>query len=136
MTREQPNAESDITRIVDRNIRAMLERRRQDDLARSTQERIADRITAFAGSMVFIYLHAAIFGLWIVINLAVPSWAFDRTFVGLAMVASVGAFFLSSFLLITQNRMAAAADKRADLDLHISLLAEHEITRLIALTAK
>jgi uncharacterized membrane protein len=49
------------------------------------------------------------------------------------MVASVEAIFLSTFVLITQNRMAALADKRADLDLQISLLAEHEITRLISL---
>lgn len=49
------------------------------------------------------------------------------------MVASVEAIFLSTFVLITQNRMAVLADKRADLDLQISLLAEHEITRLISL---
>jgi uncharacterized membrane protein len=50
------------------------------------------------------------------------------------MVASVEAIFLSTFILITQNRMAAQAQKRTDLDLQISLLAEHEITRLIILT--
>jgi uncharacterized membrane protein len=47
----------------------------------------------------------------------------------------VEAIFLSTFILITQNRMAAQAQKRADLDLQISLLAEHEITRLIILTS-
>jgi uncharacterized membrane protein len=51
------------------------------------------------------------------------------------MVASVEAIFLSTFVLISQNRMAAAADKRADLDLQISLLAEHEVTRLTTLVA-
>jgi uncharacterized membrane protein len=51
----------------------------------------------------------------------------------LAMIASVEAIFLSTFVLISQNRMAAAADKRADLDLQVSLLAEHEITRLATL---
>ncbi len=51
------------------------------------------------------------------------------------MVASVEAIFLSTFVLITQNRMAAAADKRADLDLQISLLAEHEITKLASLVS-
>jgi len=50
------------------------------------------------------------------------------------MVASVEAIFLSTFILITQNRMAAQAQQRADLDLQISLLAEHEITRLLTLT--
>jgi hypothetical protein len=49
------------------------------------------------------------------------------------MIASVEAIFLSTFVLISQNRMAAAADTRADLDLQISLLAEHEITGMIRL---
>jgi uncharacterized membrane protein len=49
------------------------------------------------------------------------------------MFASVEAIFLSTFVLINQNRMAAADDKRAELDLQISLLAEHEITRLITM---
>jgi uncharacterized membrane protein len=53
----------------------------------------------------------------------------------LAMIASVEAIFLSTFVLISQNRMAAAADKRADLDLQVSLLAEHEITRLVTLVS-
>jgi uncharacterized membrane protein len=45
------------------------------------------------------------------------------------MVASMQAIFLSTFVLITQNQMAALADKRADLDLQVSLLAEHEIAK-------
>jgi len=49
------------------------------------------------------------------------------------MVASVEAIFLSTFILITQNRMSAAADRRAKLDLQISLLAEQEVTKLAAL---
>lgn len=60
---------------------------------------------------------------------------FDPSFVILAMVASVEAIFLSTFVLISQNRMAASADKRAELDLQISLLAEHEITKLVALVS-
>ena len=51
------------------------------------------------------------------------------------MMAPVEAIFLSTFVLISQNRMAAAADRRADLDLQISLLAEHEITKLATLAA-
>jgi uncharacterized membrane protein len=63
----------------------------------------------------------------------IPIW--DPSFAVLAMVASVEAIFLSTFVLMSQNRMAAAADKRADLDLQISLLAEHEITRLAKILA-
>jgi uncharacterized membrane protein len=94
-------------------------------------------MTRFAGSMLFVYVHIIVFSLWIVANLGwapgVPVW--DPSFAVLAMVASVEAIFLSTFVLITQNRMGAAADKRADLDLQISLLAEHEVTRLAAVVS-
>jgi uncharacterized membrane protein len=52
------------------------------------------------------------------------------------MVASVEAIFISTFVMISQNRMARQADQRADLDLQISLLSEHEITRLITLVTE
>lgn len=125
------------SRIVERNIRALLERRAEDEGAKNREGRIADAITRFTGSMRFVYLHLLLFGGWILLNLGlVPSVRpFDPSFVTLAMVASVEAIFLSTFVLISQNRMAALADKRADLDLQVSLLAEHEITRLLRLTA-
>jgi uncharacterized membrane protein len=120
---------------VERNIRALIQHRREKEGTRSREERIADAITRFTGSMRFVYIHLVLFGGWIVINLGwvpgVPE--FDPSFVVLAMVASVEAIFLSTFVLISQNRMAALADRRADLDLQISLLSEHEITRLITL---
>jgi uncharacterized membrane protein len=123
--------------VVERNIRALVEHRRDADRAKSLQDRIADRITRFTGSMLFVYLHVVIYGLWIVVNLGwLPVPQFDPTFVVLAMVASVEAIFLSTFVLISQNRMAALADKRAELDLQVSLLAEHEVTRLITLTTE
>jgi uncharacterized membrane protein len=124
-----------MARVVDRNIRALLQHRQEQQGSRSRQERIADAVTRFTGSMRFVYIHLVVFGAWIAINLGwlpfVPR--FDPSFVVLAMVASVEAIFLSTFVLISQNRMAALADKRADLDLQVSLLAEHEITRLITL---
>jgi len=122
--------------VVHRNIRALLEVRQQFERRKSRQDRIADSITAFTGSLTFVYLHALWFGGWIVLNLGwIPGVKpFDPfPFVMLAMVASVEAIFLSTFVLISQNRMAALADKRADLDLQINLLAEHEITRLIGM---
>ena len=116
-----------------RNIEALRERRVQDAKNRSLQDRIADRITGFTGSMSFVALHLALYGFWIIANLGwipgVPRW--DETFVVLAMVASVEAIFLSTFVLISQNRMMVAADQRADLDLQISLLTEHEVTSLV-----
>lgn len=118
-----------------RNIEALQERRRQEAASSTPQERLAAAITAFSGSMTFVYLHLALFGAWIAINLGlVPGLrAFDPSFVILAMEASVEAIFLSTFVLISQNRSAAEADKRADLDLRISLLTEHELTTLTRL---
>jgi uncharacterized membrane protein len=123
--------------VLERNIRALQLRRQREEDEATTQERLAEAITRFTGSMRFVYLHLAFFGFWLVANLGwipgVPAW--DPTFVVLAMIASVEAIFLSTFVLISQNRMAAAADKRADLDLQISLLAEHEVTRLVTLVS-
>lgn len=130
-----PNSGGPIAGVLERNIQALLARKRQEEKRKSLQDRVADSMTGFTGSMLFVYLHLGLFGLWIAINLGwVPGIPrFDPSFVVLAMAASVEAIFLSTFVLITQNRMAAAADKRAELDLQISLLAEHEITRLLTL---
>ena len=127
-----------LSSVLERNIQALKERQHREEKEASLQERIADRITRFTGSMLFVYIHLALFGFWIVANLGwipgLPKW--DPTFVVLAMWASVEAIFLSTFVLISQNRMAAAADKRADLDLQISLLAEHELTKLTTLVGE
>lgn len=50
------------------------------------------------------------------------------------MIVSLAAIFLSTFVLISQNRAAAESEKRAELDLQTNLLSEHEITRLLSLT--
>lgn len=140
MTDERPVDSASPTlsmaRIVERNIAALIERRQQEEKARRGQDKIADAITRFTGSMRFVLIHIIGFGLWIVINLGwTPLEQFDPTFVVLAMIASVEAIFLSTFVLITQNRMQVQADRRADLDLQISLLAEHEVTQLLQITA-
>ena len=120
--------------IVERNIASLLTQRNQEERNKSTQDKVADRITSFAGSMAFVYIHLCMFGLWIIWNLG---WLglppFDKSFVVLAMFASVEAIFLSTFVLISQNRAAVQADKRADLDLQVGLLAEHEVTHLITM---
>lgn len=126
-----------MTRVVERNIDALLERQRKEARARSPQQRLADAITTFAGSLTFVGLHATLVAIWVLINVGwTPLEPFDPTFVILATVASVEAIFLTSFVLITQNKMQADADLRADLDLQVSLLAEHEVTRLISMTRR
>lgn len=122
---------------LSRNIEALQRRRKDEETAATAEERVAGAITRFTGSMRFVYFHAAAYGVWIISNLGwVPGISpWDATFVVLAMVASVEAIFLSTFILIRQNRMAAVADRRAELDLQISLLTEHEVTKLVEMVA-
>jgi uncharacterized membrane protein len=127
----------DMAGVIDRNVAALIRRREEERAATSREEKIADAISNFAGSMKFVYLHLAIYGAWIVVNLPwVPLPKFDPSYVVLAMAASVEAIFISTFVMISQNRMSRVADQRADLDLQISLLAEHEITRLVMLVTE
>lgn len=120
--------------VVERNIEALIRHRKEHDAKKTIEEKVADRVTRFTGSMVFVYIHFVLFGTWIIWNLG---WLglrpFDPSFVVLAMFASVEAIFLSTFVLISQNRMNIQADKRAELDLQISLLTEHEVTKLITM---
>jgi uncharacterized membrane protein len=139
MARDGTNGVKDPgTRVVERNIDALLAHRAAEEAALGWQDRLAAGIACFAGSMTFVWLHLALYGAWIAVNLGVVPGisAFDPSFVMLAMIASVEAIFLSTFILITQNRMQAQADRRADLNLQISLLAEHEITRLVKMVAE
>lgn len=132
-----PPSPGGLNSALARNIQALQERRRVEAASAPLQDRIADAVTRFTGSLIFVYLHLIVFGFWIVANLGwipgVPQW--DESFVVLAMVASVEAIFLSTFVLITQNRMAVSAEKRAELDLQISLLAEHEVTKVVAMVS-
>src|SRR5689334_15923853 len=131
----RPEARAGLSPALERNIRALVERQRSERAQATLQQKVADAITAFTGSMTFVYLHLTVFGFWIAANLhwipGLPAW--DESFVVLAMVASVEAIFLSTFVLISQNRLAADADKRAELDVQISLLTEHEITKVVGL---
>jgi len=123
--------------VLERNVEAILSHREQFERARTRQDRIADSITRFAGSMAFVYIHVAVFGTWILLDLGwLPVAPLDPTFVSIALAASIEAIFLSTFVLISQNRMAALDDKRADLALQVSLLAEHEITRLVEIVTE
>ena len=132
----QREPDDGFSRVVANNIEALLERRRVRKEREPLSQVIADRITGFVGSMAFVCLHLVLFGTWILASTGkTPLPRFDPSLVLLAMFASVEAIFLSTFILITQNRMQQAADRRADLNLHISLLAERETTRLLRLAA-
>jgi uncharacterized membrane protein len=118
-----------------RNIDALMKRRQEANEDEGFTERLAAGMAAFSGSIWSVWIHAVVFGSWILINTGlleiVPAW--DPTLVVLAMIASVEAIFLTTFVLMNQRRQARIEDDRAELTLQTSLLAEHELTRLAAL---
>jgi uncharacterized membrane protein len=123
----------ELAKVIARNVQKIFEERRIAENKRNWHQRLADRITAFSGSMVFVALHALWFGGWIVTNSAVVQ--FDPGYADLTMIVSLEAIFLTSFVLVSQNRQGELADRRSELDLQINLLAEYEITRVLTLVA-
>jgi uncharacterized membrane protein len=121
--------------VVERNIRSIEEHRISAEACRTRQERIADLITRVSGSITFIWLHAVWFGIWIAVNTGLTGLRpFDPFPFGLlTTIVSLEAIFLSTFVLVSQNRQASLSDQRAQLDLQINLLAEHELTRMLTL---
>jgi uncharacterized membrane protein len=119
--------------VIERNIVKLTNLRRKADQQRGLAGKLADFITDFSGSLPFVYLHVAWFGFWILVNTGkLGIEPFDRFPYGLlTMIVSLEAIFLSSFVLISQNRLSEEADERANLDLQIGLLTEHELTRVL-----
>ena len=132
-----PSGTPSLDAILERNIQAVLEKRRQEVAAITKHQGVAMAIGGFIGSFGFIYAHLVLFGGWILANTVglpgVPM--FDPDLVLVAMFAAIEAIFLTTLVLINQNRMSAMAERRAELDLQISLLTEHEVTRMLHLVS-
>src|SRR4051812_28683780 len=91
------------------------------------QDKTADKITSFAGSLNFVYIHSVWFGVWILLNVGVLGAAlkFDKFPFGLlTMIVSLEAIFLSTFVMVSQNRQAERSDIRSQLDFETNLRAE------------
>jgi uncharacterized membrane protein len=98
-----------------------------DQRAKDAQARLADAITTFAGSMNFVYLHLVVFGLWMV-------FAETNPWPTLTLVVSLEAIFLSTFVMIGQNRQSAVQQAKADHDFvaqELELRTNTDITRAI-----
>jgi uncharacterized membrane protein len=95
-----------VPRLKDPIDPALLEHERER--AEATQNRVADRITAFSGSMLFVYIHIIWFGCWI--GFGVEKYPFGL----LTMIVSLEAIFLSTFVMISQNRADAKRQVIAD----------------------
>jgi uncharacterized membrane protein len=101
---------------------------------RTLSDRAGDAVAAFAGSLVFVMVHALVVLTWILVNTQGVRWIprFDPyPFSLLGMMVAVEAVVLSSFILMRQNRMAKRAERRDHLNLQVDLIAEKEITKLL-----
>jgi uncharacterized membrane protein len=102
--------------------------RQAEQRAQSVQNRIADRITAFAGSMRFVYIHVLWFGCWI--GFGVENYPYGL----LTMIVSLEAIFLSTFVMISQNRADAKRQAIADQQWQTVRKEERQNDELLALS--
>ena len=129
-----PSGVENPPKAAQENILAVAKLEQEFLAQRTLLERIADAIAGFVGSMPFVCLHLLWFAGWVAVNLG---WLpvvkpFDPwPFILLALIVSCEGVLLSTFVLMKQNRMSLAADKRAHLNLQIDLLAEKEITKIL-----
>jgi uncharacterized membrane protein len=103
----------------------------QRERAADVQLRLADRITRFAGSMPFVYIHAGAFAVWMLFVESNP-WP------TLTLVVSLEAIFLSTFVMIGQNRQSAFQQAKADHDFveqELELKTNTELTRAVHVLA-
>ncbi len=122
-----------LSNVIQRNIRKIINVRRKAASEQSLQDRIANAMTAYSGSMMFFYVHIVWFLVWFILNTGhlgvVPFDPYPYGF--LTMVVSLEAIFLATFVLISQNLLAREAERLTDLGLQTGLLTEHELTRVL-----
>jgi uncharacterized membrane protein len=125
-----------VPELAARNIETIATLEREALHERSRLDRFTGAITRAAGSPVFIVAHAVWFAGWLTFN-SMSAQPFDPYPFGLLMmIVSLEAIFLSTAVLMTQNRMQRQADKRAHLDLQVNLLAEQELTAILQLLTR
>jgi uncharacterized membrane protein len=130
---------AELPKTTKKNIESVAEIEKALHRQRSTVDRISDRITAFAGSLSFVAVHVTVFIVWVVLNTlwltgVLKFEAFDPyPYVFLNLVLSLESVFLTSFVLISQNRQARQAEQWAHVGLQIGLLSEQETTKMLQL---
>lgn len=121
--------------LTARNVRTIVELERQAKALLTGGQRLAAHVAAFFGSMTFVLIHCAWFGVWIFVN---TSSVFAHhpdpfPFAFLSFVVALEAIFLSAFILINQNQEARLTGQRSHLNLQVNLLIEQENTRMLQL---
>jgi len=130
----KPRSVEDLTQ---RNIETILQLEEAAKENRSLADRVADGISGFCGTMPFLWIHLIWFGGWIILNLLPGIKHFDPfPFQFLTLVVSLEAIFLSTFILISQNRESRLTDRRNHLNLQIDLLSEQENTKMLKMIEK
>jgi uncharacterized membrane protein len=125
----QRATESDLTR---QNVRTIHRLEEAAMARRTTADRMAAGIARFCGTMTFVWVHAALFAMWIGWNTLPWFDHFDPyPFIFLTLVVSLEAIFLATFILISQNYDMRISERRNELDLQINLLSEQENTKIL-----
>ena len=120
--------------VVQQNIDTIVHLDTAARAQRTRLARVVDVITAFCGSLSFVGVHTVWFGVWIGENLLRGHAGFDPyPFPLLTLLVSLEAIFLSTFVLISQNREAQLSERRNQLDLQINLLSEQENTKILTM---
>jgi len=123
----------ELAAVLEKNIRTIMRIRQHSHQNLDVEQKISEKITGFTGHLRFLYIHIFLIGVYVLFNLGIFGIkAFDPYPFGLLVgILTVEVLFLSTFILISQNRQQKEADQRADLDLQMSLLNQYELTRAL-----
>jgi uncharacterized membrane protein len=124
-------------KVVGETIASVVKMEERERAPRSPGEWLAEAVTGFSGSLAFVAINAAWFAGWISWNSGVFGLpAFDPfPYSFLTFAVSLEAIFLATFVLISQNRQSARADRRSVTDLQVNVIAERELTKILKIVA-
>lgn len=136
--RETPNGDGPAVRSAEQltaqNVETVTSLEEAAREQRTPADRLADKISNFCGSMMFVWVNAVWFGCWLVFN-SIPGIPHvdPFPFTLLTLIVSLEAIFLSTFILISQNLDKRISERRSHLDLQLNLLSEQENTKMIVM---
>lgn len=123
-----------VDELTARNVEVVADLDAAAKAKRTPTDCVVDIITDFCGRLTFVWVHAVWFGVWIVLNVFHGVKPFDPyPFQFLTLIVSLEAIFLSTFILISQNRQNRLSERRNHLDLQINLLSEQENTKVLTM---